>query len=112
MVDLKKILNFSPKWLVKKFSIVSSCIKDLLIKDNFIRFAFNKVAALFSFSMKVTFFALRESDSIPKDPIPEYKSRIFEFSIFVFIRFECLIILKMFSLTESFKGLVWCSLKN
>ena len=81
----KKILNFSPKWLAKKFSIVSSCIKDLLIKDNFIRFAFNKVAALFSFSMKVTFFALRRN-SIPKDPIPEYKSRIFEFSIFVFIK--------------------------
>ena len=34
-----------------------------------------------SCSIKVTFFAPLEIHSIPKDPTPEYKSKIFEFSI-------------------------------
>ena len=34
---------------------------------------------------------------MPKDPMPEYKSNILEFSILVFIKFECFKILNIFS---------------
>ena len=59
-----------------------------------------------SFSTKVTFFAPLEIHSIPKEPIPEYTSSISAFSKLVLISLECFNLLKILSLTESFRGLV------
>ena len=58
--------------------------------------------ALGSFSTNVTFSAPLEIHSIPKDPIPEYRSKIFAFSMLISIKFECFKILKIFSLTDVF----------
>ena len=56
---------------------------------NFINiFSFNVRIVLVSCSTKVTFPAPLDKHSIPKDPIPEYRSKIFEFSMFTLIRFE------------------------
>ena len=55
---------------------------------------------------KVTSFAPLEMHSIPNEPMPEYKSRTVEFSIFVFITLECCKTLKMLSFTLSLRGLV------
>ena len=49
---------------------------------------------------------INDIHSKPKEPTPEYKSKIFEFFISTLIRLECNKILKIFSLTESLRGLV------
>ena len=77
-----------------------------------IKFSLSKVAAGVFLSIKVTFAAPLERHSIPKDPVPEYRSRIFEFNILTLMRFEWFRILKILSLTESFSGLVFKFLKN
>ena len=62
---------------------------------------------LYSFSKNVTLLeASLDKHSRPKDPIPENKSRIFEFSRFMSNNLECLIILKIDSLVKSLSGLV------
>ena len=48
-----------------------------------------------------------EIHSRPKDPVPAYKSRTSEFFILTPTLLEWLKILKMFSLTLSFNGLVF-----
>ena len=47
--------------------------------------------------------------SIPKDPVPEKRSSISEFSKFILNLFECLIMLKIDSLVRSFNGRVFKS---
>ena len=79
---------------------------ELFVDLRLIKFSFSIFVATISFSTKVAFLAPLEIHSIPKDPDPEYKSRMYEFLILTSIRFECIKILKIFSLTASFKGLV------
>ena len=90
----------------KKFSTLSLAITDLFNKDKWTKFFFKIFAAYLSFSTKVTFSAPLDKHSIPKDPTPEYKSNIFAFSTLESMKCECFKILKIFSLTESFRGLV------
>ena len=97
----KKILNLPILSLSRTLSILSLNILDFSIIDNLIKFSFKTSNTLLFCSIKVTFFAYLERASIPKDPIPEYKSKMLEFSILVFIKFECIKILKIFSFTES-----------
>ena len=68
--------------------------------------------AYLSFSTKITFFDPREIHSIPNEPTPEYRSSIFDFAKFKFIRFEWVKILNIFSLTESFNGLMVVDFKK
>ena len=59
--------------------------------------------------MKVTNSASLERASNPKDPTPENRSKIFEFSILKENLLECLITLKIDSFVKSLKGLVFLS---
>ena len=52
-----------------------------IIIDNLFKLSFKKFDAFMSFSINVTFLASLEIHSIPKEPIPEYKSKTFEFLI-------------------------------
>ena len=54
-------------------------------------------------------FAPLDKHSIPKEPTPENKSKIFEFLKLILNLFEWLIILKIDSFVKSFKGLVFLS---
>ena len=82
-----------------------------LIDRLLILFLRKLIASLF-FSTKVTFSAPLDIASNPKDPTPEYRSKILEFLSSTLINLECKIILKIFSFTESFKGLVSGDFKN
>ena len=81
-------------------------VEAVRTKDSFIKLSLKILEALISFSTKVTLFASLDKASIPKDPMPEYKSKILEFSTLTLIRFECFSILKILSLTESLNGRV------
>ena len=70
------------------------------------KFLFKVSAAFLSFSTKIILSAPLDMHSNPKDPIPEYRSNIFDSSKSILIKFECVIILKIFSFTESLSGLV------
>jgi len=47
-----------------------------------------------------------EIHSNPKEPTPENKSKIFDFSKLIVIKLECFNILNIYSLVKSFNGLV------
>ena len=73
-------------------------------------FFLEQLILLYNFLRNVTFAAPLDKHSSPKDPTPENKSRIFEFSTFISNNLECLIILKIDSLVKSLRGLVNLSL--
>ena len=102
----KKILNFSINFFSNSISILLLINFTLSNTDKTIKFLSRISAAFLSFSIKVILAAPLDKDSIPKEPIPEYKSRIFEFLIFTLKNLECSKMLKMLSLTESLSGLV------
>ena len=75
--------------------------------ESFFKLSLRTLDARKSLSTNITFSAPLEIHSIPNDPTPEYRSKILEFSTLILINFECIKILKIFSLTESFNGLVF-----
>ena len=78
----------------------------LLMIESFDKFSLRILKVETFCSTNVTLCAPLDIHSMPKDPTPEYKSKICEFLIFVFIKFECSKILNIFSFTESLRGLV------
>ena len=83
-MDQKKNIKFSFLIIFQflNFSIFLFIINfDFFKIDKLIKFSFKIFKVAFFFSTKVTFFAPLDIHSIPKDPIPEYKSKTFEFLI-------------------------------
>ena len=83
MEDQKKNIKFFFPNDLKAFSILLFITKALLIRDKSIKLEFNIFIASLFCSTKVTSLAPRDKASRPNDPIPEYKSRIFELLILI-----------------------------
>ena len=79
----------------KKSSILWLKIFVLFLIDNLTRFSFKILIAILSRSTKEIFLEPLDMHSNPKDPIPQYKSKIFESSTLTFIRLEWLRMLKI-----------------
>ena len=65
------MLYFLYNLSVIKFSIFPLYNSALFLHDNFIKFSFNSLNALSSFSINVTFFAPLDKHSSPNEPTPE-----------------------------------------
>ena len=61
-----------------QFSILLLITRDLLIIENLIKFSLKILTAFLSCSINVAFFAPLDKASKPKEPTPEYKSKILE----------------------------------
>ena len=83
-----KVQVFGPKKYAAQLEGSKAFMKKLCLKNHIPTAKFKIFVAVISFSTNVTLFAPLDIHSIPNDPIPEYKSKTFEFFIFTLNKFE------------------------